>query len=362
MEKVKKYVPISALVMVVLLIISVTVNIISIYSTVFSDFFNLKVAPFFRFILAKVTGILPFSLAEILIILLPIIVGLLLFLTVRISRQDGIKKIRFVLTLISVIAYIYVSFVFTFSTAYRVTRLEDNLGLERGNISKEQLKSVSELLVNELTPLTEQITYGEDKFSEMPYSFKELNELLNDAYARLTEKYDFVSKLRSNVKKVMLSEPMTYTHISGVYTFFTGEANVNVNFPDYTLPFTMAHEMAHQRGIAREDEANFVAFLVCLESSDSYIRYSAYLNMYEYIANSLYRADKDMYKEVYMTLPDTIRAELIAYSEFFDKYRDNVASDISDKVNDSYLVSQGQTSGTRSYGLVTELAVAYLLN
>ena len=123
----------------------------------------------------------------------------------------------------------------------------------------------------------------------------------------------------------------------------------------------MAHEMAHQRGIAREDEANFVAFLVCLESEDSYIRYSAYLNLFDYLSSSLYRADKEAYKEVYLSLPENIIAEKAAYSRFYEKYKDNVFSDISDSVNNSYLVSQGQTSGTASYGLVTELAVAYLL-
>ena len=120
----------------------------------------------------------------------------------------------------------------------------------------------------------------------------------------------------------MLSELMSYTHITGVYTFFTGEANINVAFPDYTIPYTAAHELAHQRGIAREDEANFVAFLVCNESDDPYIRYSAYLNLYEYVASSLYSADPELYFDVRYTIPLDIRREMAAYSDFFEKYRD----------------------------------------
>ena len=50
--------------------------------------------------------------------------------------------------------------------------------------------------------------------------------------------------------------------------------------------------MAHQRGIAREDEANFIAFLVCMASDDPYIRYSGYLEVYEYVASSLYSDDR----------------------------------------------------------------------
>jgi len=157
---------------------------------------------------------------------------------------------------------------------------------------------------------------------------------------------------------VILSEPMTYTHIAGVYSFFTGEANVNTNFPDYTIPFTVAHELAHQRGIAREDEANFVAFLVCKESDDPYIRYSGYLNLFEYVSSALYSADQELYAKVASTLNTDVRYELMAYSKFFDKYRDSVAADVSGAVNDAYLKLQG-TEGTRSYGLVVDLAVAY---
>lgn len=153
---------------------------------------------------------------------------------------------------------------------------------------------------------------------------------------------------------------MTYTHISGVYTFFTGEANVNVNYPDFNTPFTMAHEMAHQRGIAREDEANFVAFLVCMESDDEYIRYSALTNMLQYMGNALYSADSSLYSKLYGSYyPDNVKAEFRAYSTFFDKYRDSGVSNVVENVNDTFLGSQGQTHGTRSYGLVVELFTSY---
>jgi hypothetical protein len=151
---------------------------------------------------------------------------------------------------------------------------------------------------------------------------------------------------------------MSYMHITGVYSFFTGEANVNVNFPDYTIPYTAAHELAHQRGIAREDEANFIAYLVCISSDDAYIRYSGYLNLYEYVASALYRADPDLYFDLRDQLPSAVRYELIAYSEFFDQFRDSTVGEISNAVNDLYLKGNG-TEGTQSYGLVVDLAVAY---
>ena len=155
---------------------------------------------------------------------------------------------------------------------------------------------------------------------------------------------------------------MTYTHISGMYTYFTGEANLNTNYPYFVNVYTTAHEMAHQRGIARENEANFLAYLVCIGSEDLYMQYSGYLNMYDYLASPLYMASPELYYEVVQSLDSRVRYDLQCYSEFFDKYRDNAAAEVSDAVNNTYLVLQGTAEGTRSYGMVVDLAVAYHLH
>ena len=178
----------------------------------------------------------------------------------------------------------------------------------------------------------------------------------------VSKKYDFIPNLYSRTKPVMLSELMSYTHITGVYSYFTGEANINVAFPDFTIPYTAAHELAHQRGMAREDEANFIAFLVCLESDDPYIRYSGYVMTLEYLLDAHYLGDTSenhsAYRELYLTLSENVRAEQKAYYEFFQKYDDNIVADVSGAVNDAYLQSQG-TPGRVSYGLVVDLAVKY---
>ena len=192
----------------------------------------------------------------------------------------------------------------------------------------------------------------------MPYTVEQMSDELVATYNEASEEYPFLQKMTSRVKPVMLSEAMSYTHITGVYSFFTGEANINVAFPDYTIPFTAAHELAHQRGIAREDEANFVAFLICTRSDDAYIRYSGYLNMYEYVASALARADRKLYAKVSAALCLEVNHEMTAYSLFFEKYRDSTASTVSEAVNNTYLTLQG-TEGTASYGMVVDLAVAY---
>ena len=324
----------------------------------FADWFNLHVSRFGRRLLAWQTNALPFSTAELLLLLIPLFLVLLIVLAARHYTATRRDALIYVGMLISGVLVIAILFVWNFAPGYYGTTLDRKLGLDREKVSGEELYLTAELLSEELHELSEEITFLPSGHSLMPYSYREMNDRLNEAYARYCVKNDYLDHFRSNVKPIMLSEPMSYTHITGVYTYFTGESNLNVNFPDYTLPFTAAHELAHQRGIAREDEANFIAFLVCMKSDDPYIRYSGLLNMYEYVAYPL-SSYSELYTPIAKSLDIKVRYELKAYSEFFDKYRHSTAGKISESINNGYLQSVG-TEGTKSYGMVVDLAVAYL--
>lgn len=330
------------------------------FSQPFAELFNQAVSAPLRCLLAAVTTPIPFSLAECLLLLTPVFLFLLIRHAVRYHAHSWRAVGRYTLEVISLVCVLFILFTLTFGAPYFTASIDsqDKLDLDRRELSTEDLFHSSMYLAEQVSKQAPLVLFEHQDFSHMPYSYRTLNDKLNAAYETFCEQYPFVDSFYSYAKPVMLSEPMSYTHITGVYSFFTGEANVNVNFPDYTLPFTAAHELAHQRGIAREDEANFIAYLVCISSEDAYIRYSGYLNMFEYVSSALYQADKELYYEVRSALPVAVRYELNAYSNFFDRYRDSTAGQISSTVNDSYLKLQG-TEGTRSYGLVVDLAVAY---
>lgn len=324
----------------------------------FSDFFNRHISSVFRALLAHITSWLPFSLAEFALILIPLWVFLITRLIVKKFGNTTKELISGILCVCSLLGVVFSSFTLGFAPAYRGSQLDEKLGLERCDVSAQELYDTASILAEHIGEEAVNIAFGADGFSIMPYNYSKMNKLLIDAYDSACDKYTFVQRLDSRLKPVMLSEAMSYTHITGVYTFFTGEANINVAFPDYTVPFTAAHELSHQRGIARENEANFMAFLVCIESEDSYIRYSAYLNLYEYVLSALASADSELYMQAYGKLPTYVKGEMAAYSEFYDKYRDSTASEISGAVNDTFLKLHG-TQGTKSYGMVVDLAVAY---
>ena len=230
----------------------------------FSDFFNKYISSIYRAFMAKLTGFIPFSFAEMIIILIPLIIIVILSYANKYYTDSWRNVGIFCVSVLSVLALFFTAFTVGFAPAYRGSSLDAKLGIERADVSAEELYETARILAEGVNAEAEHVAFVEGGFSIMPYGYSQMNDKLIDAYDKACDKYDFLQRLDSKLKPVMLSELMSYTHITGVYSFFTGEANINVAFPDYTIPYTAAHELAHQRGIAREDEANFVAFLVCM--------------------------------------------------------------------------------------------------
>lgn len=329
-------------------------------SVAFADALNAGASNILRRFLAWITDPLPFSLGEYVLLALPVVFVVLIVICVKVSRGGVRGLVRYFSFLLSVLSVLYFIYAVDLAPCYNGSTLDRRLDMEGRPSDAQTLYDTASYLLERCYAELDGIDFIYRGRSVMPFTLDGMNDLLNIAYKRTSETYPFIPVLETDVKYVMLSVPMTYTHLSGVYTYYTGEANLNTNFPDYSLPFTAAHEMAHQRGIIREKEANFTAFLVCIESGDPYIRYSGWLNMYEYVASALYSADSDLYFSLLRSMDKRVYYELVSYSAFFDKYRESKAAEVSDAINDSYLKAHGQSEGSKSYGLVVDLAVAWV--
>ena len=357
-KKITDYIPIPAMIVLALGILAVGINAAYVLSPQFADWFNSNVSSILRMGMAYLTSWIPFSLAEYILMASPFLIAALIAGMIRYasSRDHGFS--RAVFSLLAAIAGLYTVFTLNFGAGYRTTALDERMELESGEVSAEELYETMNIVTEKINELQYEVKYKTGTGSYMPYTHKDCVDLCSESYDKLAEEYSFIKSFRVPVKEIILSPFMTYTHISGVYTFFTGEANLNTNYPDYVRVFTTAHEMAHQRGIARENEANFIAYLVCINSEDSYMQYCGYLNMYEYLADALYSTSPKLYAKASSKLEAGGRYDIACFSSFFEKYRNNVAADVSGAVNDKYLESQG-TEGEKSYGLVVDLAVAY---
>lgn len=335
---------------------SILVLIISTINKEFANFFNSKISSVFRWALAEISKPFPFSLAELLIFLSPVIITLSIIATVK------NKKVSISLYLSRVISFILIFFsiyVFSFGIGYHTEDLNNRFEIKKETASTTDLKNTAAIIALALNDADDFINYDSNGFSVMPYDIATLNQKLNIDFQALCEKYTFINGQERKIKPVLISKTLSRAHITGLYSFFTGEVNINMDFPDYTLPFTVAHEFAHQGGIAREDEANFIAFLACITSKDEYINYSALLNAFEYVASALNEASPEAFYEVYSTLDEQIKKELCAYSDHYNKYENSVSGKIGAKIGNAYLTLNGESEGISSYGMVTELLVAY---
>lgn len=323
----------------------------------FAGFINQTVAHAFRFCLGSITSAVSFSVAEVLIFSIPLLAIFAGAISFRYANT-GRRRIRMLCLVLSILLPLYPLYMLTLAPGYHAPTLEEQMQLSTEDIKREEIIETAEHLLTELEALLDGITYKENGASINPLSLKETGEQLIKAYDAFLLDYPIAKNFKSRPKTVVLRKWMTYAEITGMYTFFTGEANVNTTYPDYNHPFTAAHEFAHQRGIARENEANFVAALVCTYAENDYIRYSGLFNLLEYILFAYYRADLDGYVDFYKSIDARIKGEILAYREMIEPYRDHVLGEVSSTVNNAYLEMNG-TQGIVSYGLVVELAVAH---
>ena len=357
MKKLNKYVsPLGWMSLAVFLPV-LAVQLVSRRSVVFADAVNSTVSQWFRRAMAYITSEIPISLFEVVIALIPLFLAVIIISAVRRSKQRR-GRVRLLSTVVAIALLLWSGNAMALGVAYNTTPLSVELGIPETDATEDDLAAAIESLVEEVNSLAALVDTDGTPGMDCTYTMPQISEKICVSYKKIAAEYGFPDTFYSNAKPVYFSGIMSYFALTGIYTYYTGEANVNVSYPTYNVIFTAAHELSHQRGILRENEANFMAYLVNAASDDPYLRYSAALNMLEYIASPLYRANPERYFDAIEPLSNTARADITASNEVSRRYGDTVFSDISRFVNDLFLKSNG-TPGVVSYGMVTELAIDY---
>ena len=329
----------------------------------FADFYGFSIYPTVVNIFARISGIFPFSLAEIMVIcgVLLVLTGIVYFI-VKMIRGKG-KRLRLLLSSAATVVFtgglLLFCFVYGMGINYSRRPFSDIAGLETGKYTKEQVLETLEYAISNLTAAGERVVTDEDGHIVVP---EDLSERAAAAMRRLGEEYDSLDSFYPRVKPVMMSELMCHAHITGIFTFYSMEANYNTKDVPEELGHTVCHELSHMTGFMREDEANFISYLACRGSGDDYLTYCGWYDITIYLLNAYYpEATSQEYSEVYMKIPEYARKQLTMQNEFWDRYRHEFGK-AAEAMNDVYLKINDQKEGTKSYGRVVDLAIADYLS
>ena len=310
-------------------------------------------------ILTTATGWASFSIAEIVIVLLTV-TGLIAALRgiLRALRApapfralgDGLLRIA------TVAAAVYLVFLVLWGLNYQRRPLAANIGLSVAAPRPGELAAACAELIEQAERLRASVPEDETGIARVTGGIGGALTRAALGYEALDDAWPVVAGDRIAAKRVLLSPGLALLGVSGIFMPFTGEANVDTTLPEWTLPFVAAHEVAHQRGFAREDEANFLAYASCARHPDPTARYSAALEGSLYALGALRVADPGTHRALESGRGAGVRRDIGALEAWRRRYEGRAAA-VHEKVNDAYLRAQGQ-EGVTSYGRMVDLLLA----
>ncbi len=328
-----------------------------------ADWVETFIAAPYREAAARVTSFGPFqyfSLAEVLIALLVLWALIFLVRTVIVvvrGPQRAAALFMRLSVLVIVAAYLFACYSWLWDAGYRSPSLAERTGLVSGGLAAEQLESVTRLFADKANELSGQVKRdAEGHFDEARSYYFALSK---GVYANIAGEIPALGGAYHPPKALISSKLMSLTGFTGVYIALTGEANVNIDAPACLVPFTIAHEMAHQRGVHAEEEANFAAVAACVTSNITVYEYSGYLGGLMYLLPALDSADPNAAQDIRAALSNGVRQDWADNADYWSRH-ETAATEAVTAAYDSYLKYNGEELGVSSYGACVDLLVTWM--
>ena len=316
----------------------------------------------------RVANAIPFqyipgvSFFEIILFAVPIlVVAGIIFFIVRLVRNknDRLWRIlRVVRSALIVCGIVYFLFYLCWGFNYSRLPYSEIAGLPVRDSSTSELRDLCTSLIERTNEARRVLPSDEDGALGLQLSAAELRNITQDAYIKANEdSIPGIRDIRTSPKNLRISGHLSYTGITGIYFPFTAEANYNDDVPMPLMGAAICHELAHRQGFAREDEANFISFLVCTGAQDSYLNYSGLLLATNHAMNKLHDNDRESYRELYALYSDEVAYDLAVDRAYWDLHSGKVEETVT-RMNDSYLKSNNLADGVKSYGRMVDLLLA----
>ena len=310
--------------------------------------------------LGRLWGAVPFSVMEVLYTLagLAAVVYIVwsIAAVVRARGRRGRRAYGALLGAICAGGTVYLIFCLLWGVNYWTDGFQDKSGIREEAVPLEELTAVTAWFADRLTETADAVARDENGLFTV--SRQEIFFHYGEVYDGAEALFPFLAFEDQPPKAMFYSKFMSAMNFTGVYCPFTGETNLNVDAPACLLPATVAHELAHQRSIASEQECNFLAVLASTTCGDPVYAYSGWLMGYIHLGNALYAADREAWRTVRDSLPETVLADLADNNAYWAQYK-GAAAAAGQKVYDTVLRAYGEADGIRSYGTVVDLLTVY---
>ena len=332
------------------LISFLSIFICSLNSKIAEYVFARGVYRFISFFINKIFSIIPFSVAEIILLILPFVA--IIYIIYNIYKKSYKKLL---INIGVILATLLTLFVFLAGTNYYREDFYKNTVYKMDKYTQNDLYNLTKSLIKDTN----------NNYIKNKLSFKEMTNEGKASYNKISKKYSVLMINNTNVKQVYFSKYMSYGGITGIFVPFTMEANVNTDVILFNIPFNICHEMAHLKGFMKEEEANFIAYLVCMESDNQFFNYSGSIMALNYCLNALYKNNSELYYSLIEGISKDVLIDLKEdekyWKEIYDEPISKKVNKIMDNVNDSYLKINGQKDGVKSYGMMVDLLIGKYL-
>lgn len=341
----------------------VTAQCVAAHHPAVADAYATSIYPTVSWIYVWITGLIPVSFAEILSVLLVVWLVAVGARNIGRLRRDEVGRWelfwRFEISALTWLSLIYVLFV-VWGINYHRTPLASFAGLDSRRTDPSELRALCSDLADQVNGLRMEV--DEDGSGVMKVSSSRHAALSRARAGFEAARHSDPALFRGHAGRAkglyLLATPMSVFGADGIFLMWTGEPSVNMNLPDPAIPFSACHEIAHQLGWAREDEASFVGYLACVQHPDPAFRYSGSLAALGYALAALRRTDPESASDLAERLDPAVRRDQTALAAYSRRYRSRFQA-LAKNTYDVYLKSQGQKAGRASYGMMVDLLLAY---
>lgn len=310
--------------------------------------------------MSRLCSVFPFSVAELIYAVAVIFaVVYIIYSIYRIEKHEHKWRQVYISVLtVAMLALMFWAALCVFWTpSYSAPRFAQTSGVSDEPVAVDELRTVTEYFAAMANEYAERVP--RDELGEFAVERNDIIDRAAEVFECAAEVFPYLEGVSLRPKGIICSKIMSYLNFTGFFFPATGEANVNMDSPAYMLASTAEHEIAHQRGVAQEQDCNFVSVFACTESEYDEFIYSGAMLAYVYLGNALHSADYDAWAEVYGTLSDTVRADFAQNNAYWKPFQESTAQKASSAVYDNFLKSNGQELGRKSYGACVDLLVNY---